>query len=139
MEIDPKNGDVNVFIYYGPDDDVSGLRSIVRPFGVNNPLRGALPAVGSEVLCGAIAFNLVSSALLSWFRPRRGEVLVVDASQGNCSMAVTRIVSNGGDVQVVVIDLNGNQGPPIQLNGNEEDIGLLRAALKAALNWTIGG
>jgi hypothetical protein len=130
MEIEPKGGEIGVFIYYGPEDDISELQGIIRPSEVGGPLRGPPPGLGSELLCGAIAFNLVSSALLSWFRPRGGRVLVADASREDADLVVTQIASDGPDDVVVLIDKNGNQQAPIQLNGTKEDnIGLLQTAL----------
>lgn len=129
----PPLDQIDVFVHYSSGDDISELQSAVQPFGVGGPRRGGVPVAGADLVCGAIAFNLVSSALLSWFRPGRGKVLVADASRENADLVVTQVVSDGKDDKVVLIDRNGNQQAPIQLNGDEEDKGILQAALRLIL------
>jgi hypothetical protein len=129
----PPADHIDVFIHYSPGDDISKLQSAVQPFGASGPRRGGPPVVGADLVCGAIAFHLVSSSLLSWFRPGRGKVLVADASRDNADLVVTQISSDGKDDKVVLIDRNGNQLAPIQLNGDEGDNGILQAALRLIL------
>jgi hypothetical protein len=129
----PLTDQIDIFVHYSPGDDISELQKVIQPFGVSGPRRGGPPAVGSDLICGALALRLMSPVLLSWFRPGRGKVLVADASRDNADLVVTQVASDGNDDKVVVIDRNGNQGPPIRLKGDDGDNEILQAALKLIL------